>query len=477
MEKSIGNPMVDERRISVAAVLRFIRQCEEKEVDLHSFLIYRDNRLAARASIPPYDCTDKRQLYSLSKSFVSTAIGFAQQEGLLHAGDKVIDFLADKFPEKVSVNQKNLRICDLLTMRTGHVQDITSDTWQSEDIVKRFFELDLEREPGTWFNYNTAATHVLSAIITEVTGETLMDYLTPRLFLPLEIHDAYWNTTPQGITEGGVGLHISCDDVAKFGLLYLNEGNWNGTQLLSPEWIKQASCAHADNRVQGGTLDWKAGYGYQIWMNGRGGYRADGAAGQVCLIIPEENIVFAALSECENMQNLLDAMFELVEHMDYESGQKNEKDFVDALKAAKPFEKKLKTAIVEKTYSFDKNIFGITKLRFIQKSESMDLIFSDGTREQTIYCKQDGWQENVFCIRRLKPVLSWMKNGNPQPCRAAVNCGLREDKLAVQFRFLDCPHKLDMICDFKGQAVKIEFVCRQDLMTEEERWLCGNVRE
>ncbi|MBW7461807.1 serine hydrolase, partial [Paenibacillus sepulcri] len=148
----------------------------------------------------------------------------------------------------------------------------------------------VEHEPGTHFVYNSGATYMLSAILQKVTGQTLLEYLQPRLIEPLGIKGAAWDVCPRGINVGGWGLNVTTEDIARFGQLYLQKGMWNGQRLLTEEWIAEATSSQISNG-DGGVNDWAQGYGYQFWRCRHGVYRGDGAFGQFCIVMPEQDAV------------------------------------------------------------------------------------------------------------------------------------------------------------------------------------------
>jgi CubicO group peptidase (beta-lactamase class C family) len=164
-------------------------------------------------------------------------------------------------------------------------------------------------KPGTHFQYNTPATHMLSAIVRKVTGETVLEYLRPRLFEPLGIENPEWPSSPQGNTLGGYGLKIRTEDVAKFGQLYLEKGQWNGKQLVSADWIAQATAKQVSNGSDPGK-DWDQGYGFQFWRCRYGAYRGDGKDGQFCVVLPEQDAVIAITADTRDMQAELNVVWE-----------------------------------------------------------------------------------------------------------------------------------------------------------------------
>ena len=196
----------------------------------------------------------------------------------------------------------------LLSMNTGHHEDTTDHVWRKEhdNWPERFLSLPVEHQPGTWFVYNTAATYMLSAIITKLTGEPLLDYLLPRLFDPLGIENPVWETDPRGVSIGGSGLHIRTEDIARLGQMYLEKGVWQGQRILPEAWIAEATSVHSDNSNTQTNPDWTVGYGYQFWRCRHDAYRADGAFGQYCIVMPEQDAVLAITSGLRDMQAVLD---------------------------------------------------------------------------------------------------------------------------------------------------------------------------
>ena len=298
--------------ISSQAILNFIEAAEtERKDELHSFILLRHGKVAAQGWWAPHDSTTSHMLYSLSKSFTSTAIGLAQAEGLLSIYDPVISFFPDLAPEKPSGNLQNMRIKDLLRMSSGHVDDTWRKIQQNQESwVGDFINIPVDFLPGTHFKYNTGATFMLSAIIQTVTGETLTDYLTPRLFEPLNIENPTWEQNMNGIDKGGTGLSIRTKDIANFGLLLLQEGRWQDKQLVPAEWIQEATALQTSNGSNPQS-DWAQGYGYQFWRcRPEKVYRGDGAFGQYCIVMPEQDAVLAITSGTSNMQAILDLVWQ-----------------------------------------------------------------------------------------------------------------------------------------------------------------------
>jgi CubicO group peptidase (beta-lactamase class C family) len=381
--------------ISSEAVLGFIQAMENERPDeMHSFMLLRHGNIVTQGWWSPYNPDSPHQLYSLSKSFTSTAIGIAQAEGLLSVNDLVISFFPDAVPAEPSDNLKAMRIRDLLKMSTGHNQDATGSLRQAEKCwVEAFLSLPVEHKPGTHFVYNSAATYMLSAIIQKVSGVTLLEYLTPRLFEPLGITGATWDSDPDGINCGGWGLNIRTIDIAKFGQLFLQNGIWNGKQLVPEAWIKEASSYQASNGSNPES-DWEQGYGYQFWRCRHNAYRGDGAFGQYCIVMPEKDAVIAITSGTKDMQAILNLIWTHLlpamqdnplpeNNVAYQALQ--EKLSGLALSAVRGEETSPVAASVSgKTYTIEENNSGVKSMLFELSGQEKSVTFTAGDGPQQI---------------------------------------------------------------------------------------------
>lgn len=289
-------------------VVREFAEAANRQVDtMHSFMLVRHGHVVAEGWWKPEAADKPHVMHSLSKSFNSTAVGLAVAEGKLSVDDPVLKFFPGDAPAEPPEKLKAMRVRDLLTMSTGHNTEprFTAETpW-----VKSFLAHPVEHKPGAHFLYNTAGSHMLSAIVRKVTGETVLDYLRPRLFGPLGIENPEWGSSPQGNTFGGWGLKICTGDIAKFGQLYLQKGKWNGKQLVPEAWVDQATAKQVSNGSDP-TKDWDQGYGFQFWRCRHGAYRGDGAFGQFCIVLPEQDAVIAITADTKDMQAELNVIWE-----------------------------------------------------------------------------------------------------------------------------------------------------------------------
>ena len=279
----------------------------------HGNVIFEDWYGEAAPDIP-------HAMHSVSKSFTATAIGMLVDQGKISVTDKLVDFFPEDCPEEMSDNLKAITVHNLLTMNCGHETEVNrrgADNW-----VKAFLAHPVTKTPGTWYCYNSMGTYMLSAIAQKVSGEKVLDFLDTRLFQPLHIEKPQWEESPQGINAGGWGLYLKTEDMAKFGQLFLQKGKWNGEQLISENWVAEASKyqvpsvpsgTRPDNAAERGLTPenstFMLGYGYQMWMCPEGAYRADGARGQYIIIYPDADAVIAVTANSSNLQAEQDLIY------------------------------------------------------------------------------------------------------------------------------------------------------------------------
>jgi CubicO group peptidase (beta-lactamase class C family) len=292
------------------AILDFV-EAADKINTLHSFMIVRHGRVISEGWWKPEAADKPHVLASLSKSFNATAVGLAIQDGKLSLDDPVLKFFPDDAPSNPSDNLKAMKVRDLLTMSCGH--DTEPKIVGGAPSVKQFLSHPVLHKPGTHFQYNTLSSYTLSAIITKVTGQTTLEYLKPRLFEPLGIENPQWESSTEGNSLGGYGLKLCTEDIAKFGQLYLQNGKWNGKQLVPQQWIEQATTKQVPNDQESHTkigIDWQQGYGFQFWRCTHNAFRGDGAGGQLCVVIPAQDTVVAITAQTGNFQGEMNAIWD-----------------------------------------------------------------------------------------------------------------------------------------------------------------------
>ena len=296
--------------LSSAAVRDFVAAADKIDT-LHSFMLVRHGHVVADGYWKPESADKPHVLNSVSKSFTATAVGLAVADGKLKLDDPVLKFFPDEAPADPSANLKAMTVRDLLTMTCGHDDEIKYD--RAGPTVKAFLAHPVPHAPGTHFQYNTAGTYALSAIVTKVTGQTTRDYLQPRLFAPLGIDAPRWDASPEGYSLGGYGLFLRTEDVAKLGQLYLQKGKWADQQLVPANWVEAATSKQVENKDEGHAkigVDWTQGYGFQFWRCRHNAYRGDGAGGQFCLVMPDQDAVVAITADTGNMQGELNAVWD-----------------------------------------------------------------------------------------------------------------------------------------------------------------------
>ena len=214
----------EEQGVSAAGISSFLDAAAKSKTEFHSFVFMRHGKVVAEGWWNPYNMNLKHSMYSCSKSFTAAAVGFAVTEGKVKLDDKVVNIFPDDVPANISPNLAELTVKDVLIMSDGQDPDPTTVIPPKDNWVKEFLATPVVNKPGTKFLYNSMGTYMLSAIVTKVTGEKVIDYLKPRLFTPLGIEDIDWEVSPQNINTGGWGLRIQTEGMAKFGQLYLQKG-------------------------------------------------------------------------------------------------------------------------------------------------------------------------------------------------------------------------------------------------------------
>jgi len=293
--------------VSSAAVLALVEALDREIDSMHSLMIVRHGQVIAEGWWTPYGPEHNHVLFSLSKSFTSTAVGLAVAEGKLSIDDRVMSHFTGDMPPSPGEHLKAMRVRDLLTMNTGHQDE--PPTSPDQVSAQSFLAMPVPHKPGTHFKYNTAATFMLSALVQKVTGQTVAEYLRPRLFEPLGIERPVWDANFQGISLGGYGLRVRTEDIAKFGQLYLQGGRWEGKTLLTPEWVAQATARQVSNGSNPDS-EWDQGYGFQFWRCRHGAYRGDGAFGQFSIVMPAQDTVVVITSGTGKLGKVLDVLWD-----------------------------------------------------------------------------------------------------------------------------------------------------------------------
>lgn len=297
-----------EQGVDATGVGAFVGAVERAaDVEMHSLMVVRHGHVVAEGWWAPYTSDRLHLLYSLSKSFTSAALGLAVAEGLVDLDDTVTQHLPELGGDDVAHDP---RLRDLAVMASGHRRDTWDEvaTADPDEPLRAFLRLPTEGEPGATFAYNQPCTYAVAATVQRRAGTTLTGYLRSRLLDPLGIGEVWWEQHPEGRDLGFTGLHARTEDVARLGLLHLQQGRWDDRQLLPRGWVSHATTAQVSTCGEENP-DWAQGYGYQFWV-ARHGYRGDGAFGQFCVVLPEHDAVVAITGASTDLQAVLDALWE-----------------------------------------------------------------------------------------------------------------------------------------------------------------------
>lgn len=297
--------------VSATVVCDFLEEAEKRRLEFHSLMVIRNGKVGVEWYAEPYNRESRHSVYSISKSFTATAVGFALEEGLLSLDDKVTDLFPDYPPKRADKRFEKLTVHNLLRMSSGKQPSVFAEKGKI-DWIEDFINSPWVFEPGEKFLYVNENIYMLSAIINRITGMSVREYLTPRLFEPLGIEVPYWDTDATGIEAGGWGLYITTEDLAKLMLCYSQMGKYKGKQVIPEHWVREATREQINNSDNGSNPDYYAGYGYCFWKNqaDKYSYRADGMFSQFGIVFPEYNAVVVTTSAIPDEQAALDCIWE-----------------------------------------------------------------------------------------------------------------------------------------------------------------------
>ncbi|MGR3812421.1 serine hydrolase domain-containing protein [Jiulongibacter sp. NS-SX5] len=452
--------------VSSQAVLDFVKAADASDLEWHSYAILRKGKLISDGYWSPFEKGLKHTLYSLSKSFTSSAIGFAVAEGLITVEDQLISIFPDDLPPEVSENLESMKIKHLLTMNTGHDTDTTGPMTsnQEQSWVKSFLAHPVIHEPGSHFLYNTGATYMLGAIIHQKTGQTLEEYLKPRLFDKLEIENYDWEKSPQGLNVAGWGLRVSTEDIAKFGQWYLQEGAWQNEQLLSKEWVNEATSKQTDS--QDNNSDWGQGYGYQFWRckPEPGFFRGDGAYGQYCIIIPDYEMVIAVNSESFDMGKSMQIIWDnLLPGIQNEALTEDQSKLEELRSFSAGLTLKSKTVsssselsneINKRVYQLAENDFGVKTISFDIANDQGEVQITSDEGDNILRFGMGSWFVNDAYTTNNFPLANRI---HVPSLIASSATWLNDNTLQISRKFIEAVHGDTLTCQFEGDAVNITF--------------------
>jgi CubicO group peptidase (beta-lactamase class C family) len=429
---------------------------------VHSLLVHHRGELVHDLWQWPHEPSLRHKLHSATKSFTATAVGFAEAEGLLDLEDPVAGY----FPG--SDLDTRMRVRDLLTMRTGHARGLSGATTRLRKTgwAGEFLEEPVVDRPGRAFRYSSTTSHVLSAIVQEVAGEPIDDYLRPRLFEPLGITDYTWERDPAGVSSGGNGLSLRPRDLLSFGVLYLQDGVWEGRRVLPAGWVRKASGLHVRKAVSG---EWNgielvppgpdavagSGYGYQFWVSDSGIYTASGLFGQECMVFPEHGgvvVVTGAMPDpaYHDLPSMLrEAFWQAFSSDDVESLSQ----WVTRARDPEPLESAVDSPLSLRAFDFEPNEQGVESLTVEVDAGVVRLGIDDDRGTHRIEHGLGEWR------RQSTGVSVWRLHHSYQEDAAPILAGARwaeADVLELTWHFLEGPFIDRLTLRFDGDDVVLE---------------------
>ncbi len=469
-----GTP--EEQGVSSEGIQSFLDALAGSKHEMHSFMLARHGRVVAEGWWSPYGPRLVHTLYSMSKSFASTAVGLAVSEGRLRVEDKVASFFPGDLPETVSNGLAALRVKDLLTMAVGHEKEPTQAMVQSENWIKTFLAWPVTQPPGSRFLYNSGATYMLSAIVQKLTGQRLLEYLRPRLFEPLGVEGMTWEQCPRGIDVGGWGLSIQTEGLARFGQLYLQKGRWHGRQVLPVAWVEEATTFKIQQPLPAKPSrpneenDWLQGYCYQFWRSTHNAYRGDGAFGQFTIVMPGQDAVIAITSETADMQGQLDLVWKhLLPAMKPAPLPPNRAacdrlrhtlaSLALALPAGQPASV-VAGQVSGKTFKLESNPLGLESVSFGFGADRCRVVFGAGAGQHDIDCGLGEWRLGETALPGTPPRLvsgGAPKAGTPSKV-AAAGAWKDPNTFEMLWRYCESPHHDLVTCRFHGDRVTVAFL-------------------
>ncbi|MDW7659325.1 MAG: serine hydrolase [Bacillota bacterium] len=304
IEPFFSSPSPEHVGIPSEAVLRFLERIDRERICMHGFLLLRHGQIAAEGYWAPFTPERLHRMYSVSKSFVSLAVGLLIDDGKLSLNDPVVSFFPDKVPQDIHPWLAGATVRDLLMMATPHSQN--AYTMNDPDWAWCFFNKAPSHPAGTIFAYDTAATVVLNTIVERISGMPFLDFMRPRLLDPIGFsRDAWCVKTPEGTSWGGSGVQCTLRDLAKVALLCLNQGRWGDKQLISQAYVAAATSKQIDNSISG-----NVGYGYQIWRDNENGFSFRGMGSQLALCFPDKYFIFTCISDTQGAGSTGEGIYE-----------------------------------------------------------------------------------------------------------------------------------------------------------------------
>jgi CubicO group peptidase (beta-lactamase class C family) len=439
--------------VNAAVVDAFLADAAATGLDIHGLMLHRAGRVVAEGWWWPYRADRPRIMHSATKSVLACAIGMALAEGRFRLQDTVVSFFPELMPPVVGDKLASMTVEDLLTMRAGHAAETSGSIWRGirTSWTAEFFRIPVVYQPGTTYMYTSAASYMLSAILSKVTGQTLHEYLKPRFFQPLGIVDEQWDLGPDNVNPGGNGLTMKTVDLLKLGVLHAQKGSWEGRRLLSEAWIAEATRSHGDN------------YGYHWTTTPEGSYLAIGIFMQFVMVFPRHQATLAVIGAAqEGSQAFLPVIrrhfpraFELAE--------------ADAPKAEARLHERLAAVGKEpaiaaglagiaarlngRTFRSEPNALGIQAVRFVFENDRCVFHLADPAGEHRVVCGLKQWVES----RTSMPGADLHHGYSLQSAVVVASATWTDERtLQMVWIFAETAFRDTVVCRFDAESVSIE---------------------
>ena len=361
--------------IPTRVIVDFLDELAERRLPMHGFLLLRHGKVAAEGYWPPFEADQKHRMYSVSKSFTSVAVGMVIGEGKLRLEDKVAEFFPEYLPENPHPYILEATVEHLLKMATYN--ESTAYNFESPDFVEAFFkDARPKHKPGAFFHYDTAATTVLCAIVEKLSGKRILDYMRPALDEIGFSEDAWCIQSPEGRSWTGSGILCTARDLARFALLCMNKGAWNGKQLVPKAYLEAATSRQIDTSVSREAPGTPYGYGYQFWGLRDQGFGCFGMGSQFAFFMPKYDAILITIADTQAVacaeSDLLRAFYRMLDHMDEGSLPENAsaqallRKRLDSLALPLPLGEQTTPLAADfsgKTYAFEENLYGFQWMR------------------------------------------------------------------------------------------------------------------
>jgi CubicO group peptidase (beta-lactamase class C family) len=444
-----------EAGVNAAIVAAFLDDAAAAGLDIHGVMLHRAGRVVAEGWRWPYRADRPRIMHSATKSVMACAIGMALEEGRFGLQDKVVSFFPELIYGSVDAKLASMTVEHLLTMRAGHAEETSGSIWRgiATSWTAEFFKIPLVHQPGTTFMYTSAASYMLSAILTQVTGQTLHEYLKPRFFEPLGIVGEQWDLGPDNVNPGGNGLTMKTADLLKLGVLHAQGGVWEGRHLLSETWIAAATRSHGDD------------YGYQWATMAGDAYAAIGIFMQFVMVFPHHQAALAVVGASQEgsrvyrpiVQRHFPRAFE--ERLPASEAQEADAHLRSRLVAAgeqPPLAANASNTaarISGKTFRVEPNPVGVTAVKFSFEKDRCVFHLVDAAGDHSVVCGLHGWIESRTDVPGAD-----LHHGYSLESAVVVASAAWADENTLRMRwiFAETAFQDTVSCRFEGDRVTVE---------------------